>query len=130
MDQRKMNTFTLLRAVPLVLAGICLSASSYAVESGDGKSLFERRCTGCHSLDRAIGGPPLRGVYGRQAGTVPGFPYSQALQKSRLTWDDATLDRWLADPGQLVPDTDMEFRVPDAAPRAAIIGYLKSLGGK
>src|SRR5271163_3110196 len=47
-----------------------------------GKALFERRCTGCHTLDQNRVGPRLAGVYGRKSGSVPDFPYSTEL-KSR-----------------------------------------------
>ena len=93
----------------------------------DGKDVFERRCTGCHALDKDKEGPRLRGVYGRPAGSVATFNYSDALRKSHITWDAASLDKWLTDPDKLVPDTDMNFRVPTPAERAAIIEYLKSL---
>jgi cytochrome c len=92
-----------------------------------GKELFEKRCTGCHSLDNDRIGPRIRGVYGRKAGTGEGFPYSDALKGSRVVWNSATLDKWLADPDQLVPGNDMEFRVGKPDERAAIIEFLRTL---
>lgn len=99
-------------------------------DAGRGKQLFEKRCTGCHSLDQSKEGPPLRGVYGRTAGKAPGFAYSAALQSSQLAWDDASLDKWLTDSGSLIPDNDMAFHVPRAEERADIIRYLKTLSVK
>jgi cytochrome c len=90
-----------------------------------GKELFERRCSGCHSLDKDKEGPRLRGVYGRAAATEPGFEYSEALKAAHLTWNAETLDKWLADPEQLVPGNDMAFRLLTAAERTGIIDYLK-----
>ena len=95
-----------------------------------GRELFEKRCTGCHSLDAPRVGPALRAVYGRRAAADPTFPYSDALKRTRLRWDDDTLNRWLADPDALVPDTDMAFRLTQAEERAAIIAYLQELAGK
>jgi cytochrome c len=92
-----------------------------------GRQAFEKRCTGCHSTDRIKVGPPLRGIFGRHAATHPGFPYSDSLKAAPLIWDGATLDRWLADPESVVPDTDMAFRVSESAERMAIIAYLKQL---
>jgi len=112
-------------AAPLSVA--LLSSSAGANDVGKGRSLFDRRCTGCHRLDDIRSGPRLRGVVGRAAGSDAGFPYSDALKASRLTWSDATLDRWLANPDALVPDNDMAFRVSDATERAQIIAYLKSV---
>ena len=93
----------------------------------DGKSLFEKRCSGCHALDADHEGPRLRGVFGRPAGSVKTFKYSDALQKAKVTWDEAELDKWLTDTESIVPDNDMGFRVPKQEERAAIISYLKSL---
>jgi cytochrome c len=76
-------------------------------------------------LDGARVGPALRGVFGRRAAAEPGFPYSDALKKAQFTWDEARLDRWLADPDSLIPGNDMSFRLDNAAERSAIIAYLK-----
>jgi cytochrome c len=103
-------------------------------EQGDpatrGRELFARRCGGCHAADATKVGPALRGVFGRAAAAVPKFPYSDALRKARLVWDDATLDRWLADPEAVAPDNDMSFHLDRADERAAIITYLKQLSAK
>jgi cytochrome c len=95
-----------------------------------GRFLFEKRCGGCHSPDRDKEGPRLRAVYGRPAASVATFKYSDALKKTRPTWDAATLDKWLAGPESLVPGTDMEFRVENSEERARIIAYLKTLAAK
>jgi len=93
----------------------------------DGKELFERRCTGCHALDKDKEGPRLRGVFGRPSASVATFKYSDAMKKANIKWNAETLDKWLTDPDKLVPDTDMNFRVVQPAERTAIIAYLKSL---
>jgi cytochrome c len=92
-----------------------------------GKETFERRCSGCHAADINKGGPLLRGVVNRKAGAVEGFPYSDALKKSGISWDEKRLNQWIENPDSLVPDNDMEFRVANADERAAIVAYLKSL---
>jgi cytochrome c len=92
-----------------------------------GKAVFERRCTGCHALDSDREGPHLRGVYGRTAGTVSGFDYSEGVRKSRLTWNDANIERWLRDTEAMIPDSKMGFRVPKAQDRADIIAFLKTV---
>jgi cytochrome c len=100
-------------------------------ESGDrGKELFEKRCSGCHALDKEKEGPRLRGVLGRISGTVPSFQYSDALKAAHITWDAATLDKWLSGPDQFVPDTDMAFQLVKAEERAEVIAYLKQLSSK
>jgi cytochrome c len=102
-------------------------------QAGDadrGKQLFEKRCTGCHSLDQDKEGPRLRNVYGRTAGTISTFKYSDALKSARVTWDDVSLDKWLTDTESLVPDNDMSFHVPKADERADIIRFLRASAGK
>ena len=113
----------------LALVALWTVQPSQAAGQGgqDGKSLFEKRCSGCHALDADHEGPRLRGVFGRPAGKVKTFKYSDALQKARFTWDEAELDRWLTDTESVAPNNDMGFRVPKQEERAAIIAYLKSL---
>ena len=114
--------------VLLLLALVVFPKISSAAEEADlGKQLFEKRCTGCHSLDRNKEGPNLKGVYGRQAGTAPNFNYSTALKSANFVWDDQRLEKWLTDTQSLVEDNNMDFHVPKPEERAAIIGYLKSL---
>jgi cytochrome c len=90
-----------------------------------GKGVFERRCTGCHSLDQNREGPRLRGVFGRVSGSVSGFDYSPAVKQAHITWNDVSLERWLADPDTLVPANNMEFRVTKPQERSDLIRFLK-----
>ena len=90
-----------------------------------GKMVFEKRCTGCHAMDVDREGPRLAGVFGRKAGSVAGFNYSAGLKSSGLTWDDATLERWLSDPDLVVKDNNMSISVPKAEERRDLIAYLK-----
>jgi cytochrome c len=86
---------------------LVVGSSQFAAgqSTGGGKELFEKRCSGCHALDRDKEGPRLRGVYGRVAGSVESFQYSEALKKSKITWTDETLDQWLTHTEKLVPAT-------------------------
>jgi cytochrome c len=117
-----------LAAFVLLVVGSSLFAAGQSSPSG--KELFERRCGGCHTLDRDKEGPRLRGVYGRVAGSVESFQYSDVLKKSKITWTDETLDQWLTDTEKLVPGNDMTFHVEKAAERADIIAYLKQAPDK
>lgn len=111
---------------------LVVGSSQFAAgqSTGGGKELFEKRCSGCHALDRDKEGPRLRGVYGRVAGSVESFQYSDALKKSKITWTDETLDQWLTDTEKLVPGNDMTFHVERAAERADIIAYLRQVPDK
>src|ERR1700739_2673307 len=129
MHQRSIRTLIASFAAVILLffALVVFPRVSQADDAADrGRQLFEKRCTGCHSLDQNKEGPHLRGVYGRQAGTVSNFQYSAALQSSHLTWDDCSLDKWLTDPDSLVANNDMAFHVANPAERANIIRFLKA----
>jgi cytochrome c len=90
-----------------------------------GEAVFEKRCTGCHAMNADREGPRLAKVYGRKAGTVPGFTYSAGLKNSGMTWRDATLEQWLSNPDLMVPDNNMSFSVSKAEERKDLIAYLK-----
>jgi cytochrome c len=123
--------FGLFACTAMLIALLVFPYLSHATGDADrGKELFEKRCTGCHSLDRDKEGPRLRGVYGRQAGKISSFKYSAALQSAHVTWDDDSLDKWLTDTDSLIADNDMAYRVPKADERADIIRYLKLASGK
>jgi cytochrome c len=111
----------------IVLAAIMLGA---AVGNNEGHDAFEKRCTGCHTLDKIKLGPPLRGVFGRKAGMDPQFEYSDAVKKAAVTWDEATLGQWLTDTNSVIPGNDMAFRLNDSKERTAIVAYLKELRNK
>ena len=91
-----------------------------------GAKLFETQCSSCHELDKTKVGPALADVVGRRAGSVTGFPYSDALAKSGIVWTEQALDKWLAGPRADVPGALMPLSVPDEAVRRDIIAYLKT----
>lgn len=118
------------RSVITLLAMMSLGpAPTYAATVGDaarGKELYQA-CTACHAIDENDLGPRHRGVVGRRAGSLTDYAYSPALKASNLTWNRATLDRWLAGPSAIVPGTKMYFQIDDAQKRADIIAYLAEL---
>lgn len=113
-----------------VAAALCAGSLGMSQETaGDavrGKVLFEKRCTGCHALDQDKEGPRLRTVFERKAGTVAGFPYSDALKGAQFAWDDALLEKWLTDTESVVKNNNMEFHVPSAEERADIVAFLRA----
>ena len=110
-----------------LISFLALPRLAKAQNGEHGKELFEKRCSGCHALDKDKEGPRLRDVYGRTSGAVTSFQYSDALKTANVTWDATSLDQWLADPEKLVPDSDMAFQLVRAEERADIIAYLKQL---
>lgn len=112
------------------VATVALAALTAAAAAADGnavrgQTLYEERCSGCHSLDSHRVGPLHRGVVGRRAGSAPGYEYSPALARAKIVWDARALDAWLADPEKLFPGQRMGYRVTDAADRADLIAYLQ-----
>jgi cytochrome c len=96
---------------------------------------FNDHCRECHSFlkgDNRLG-PSLYGVVGRKAGLEPGYGYTQSLKDSGVTWDEPTLDKWIANPGAVVPGNGMSppyGGVADPEIRKRIIAFLKTLAPK
>lgn len=113
-------------ASALALAGLgSAHAAAGAPDALRGEQVYAR-CLACHALAYDRVGPRHCGLLGRRAGSVPGFAYSQAMRDSHLTWDQQTLDRFLAHPLQTVPGTAMTYDgVADAQERADLIAYLR-----
>jgi cytochrome c len=109
-----------------VLAGH--SAAVLADDITDGATTFHT-CAACHSLEpgKTKVGPSLHGLFGRKAGTLPGFSYTEAMKNSGFTWSEATLTTYLHAPREAVPGTRMAFGgIKDDAKLRALIEYLKS----
>jgi len=117
-------------AFAVLFAGLTLLDVGRAQAPASKKELFDKRCGGCHALDRDKEGPQLHGVYGRKAASVESFRYSDALKQSKIVWTDETLERWLTDTEELVPNNDMTFHVEKPDERRAIIAYLRHESGK
>jgi cytochrome c len=107
-----------------------------AMAAGDaarGAKLFDQ-CMACHSVEPSEHqtGPSLAHVWNDKAATVEGFMrYSAALRRSGITWNEAMLDKWLANPAQLVPGTTMTFPgVQDSQARQDLVAYLKAVDEK
>jgi glucose/arabinose dehydrogenase/cytochrome c2 len=99
-----------------------------------GKTLFRERCSVCHTAQSGDNGgaqgPSLIGIMGRAAAGAPQFSYTAALRNSKLTWDGATLKRFLAAPTEVVPGTSMLLAVPDETARDNLIAYFQSVSNQ
>lgn len=109
-------------AIALFIVAMPIAAQSADVSHGE--VLYEG-CQDCHSLDKNDVGPKHRGVYGRKAGSVPDYDYSDGLKTSGIVWNDVTLDKWLTNPQALVPSAKMFYHLSDPSDRADVIAFLR-----
>ena len=119
---------------------------SAATDHAEGRQLYVDTCAKCHGelterrtsalrrdlLVLAVApplGPNLSGIFGRPAGTIEGFRYSNAFRRKAagLVWDAPTLDRWLTDSQKMIRGSYMFLKVAQPA-RGKIIAYLKAYG--
>jgi cytochrome c len=116
--------------VVLVLLVTTGAGAPQGQEATAGRAVFQTNCAICHTIqpNRSLIGPSLFGVVNRPAGQIAGFHYSEANKRSGLTWDPATLDRYLTAPRQVVPGTLMTFPgLKDPSQRAEVIAFLETL---
>jgi cytochrome c len=123
-------------AVASAAALIALGGSAFAAGDAEkGKAAFAK-CAICHQVGpgaKTLVGPELNGIIGRKIAGVADYTiYSAGLKKlgeSGAVWTDENLDKWIADPKAMVPDSAMALAfpgIPDANERADIIAYLKT----
>ncbi len=105
------------------------AAPSFAADAEAGGKVFKAQCSACHSVveHKKLIGPSLFGVVGRKAGTED-FAYSEANKSSGITWDAATLDKYLVSPRTMVPGTKMTYAgLKNDEQRANLIAYLTTV---
>ena len=120
-----------MKAVGLLFAlfatALLASGTAWAAD-GDparGEAVYQR-CLACHALEHNRVGPRHCGLFGRRAGSLPGYAYSTAMKKYGVVWNEETLDRFVENPLVTVPGTRMGYAgVKDAGERADLIAYLK-----
>ncbi len=119
----------------MIVAACLIAAPAAWADPAQGEHVFQR-CATCHSVAAAnpqLPGPNLRTVFGRKAGTLPGFEYSSAMTDAGandgVVWTRETLDKFLTDPDDFVPGTAMQpsFQL-SAGERHDVIDYLEQVG--
>lgn len=127
----------------LILLSFCLAAGSAVlaqtpVGAANGNDLeppsLERgaelwgKCRACHTLEangRNIVGPRLHGVFGRKAGSVSDYRYSEAMKKSGVVWTAETMDKYLAATQDYIPGNKMYGGLAIAQDRVDLIAWLQ-----
>ena len=113
-----------------VATGTMLPGSADAVDVKKGKKVY-RKCVACHSIKKGARhkiGPNLFGIVDSPSGNALGYTYSKAMKTANLTWDEATLERFIKNPKKLIQKTKMSFAgLRNYEQRANLIAYLKTL---
>jgi glucose/arabinose dehydrogenase len=121
-------------AICCAAGSLIASQAAFSADASAGRAVFRQRCSVCHTAesgdDGGAQGPSLIGVVGRPAAGAAQFSYTQALRDSKLTWDAATLKRFLGAPPSVVPGTSMVLAVPDEADRDNLIAYFQSVSSQ
>lgn len=110
----------------ILLAG--LTATAQAQDAAAGEKVFAV-CRACHQVGETaknVVGPKLNGLFGRKAGSVEGYNYSEANKKSGITWDEATFAEYIKDPRAKIPGTKMVYAgLKDEQKVKDLIAFLK-----
>jgi cytochrome c len=105
-----------------------LPAAYQGADLDNGQAKFAL-CQTCHTVGKGeapMVGPNLWGVFGRKAGSAPGFAYSDGLKALNVTWDAPTMDKWISGPRSMVPSTKMTYLgMENPKDRADVVAYLK-----
>jgi cytochrome c len=121
----------------LVAAGLGISLTAWvgmpAFAAESAPTAFNNHCRTCHSVKEGDNrlGPSLHNIYGAKAGSSSSYTnYSQGMKSAGVTWDDATLDKFIESPDQVIPNNNMKpyKGIGDQAVRKQIIDFLKTLG--
>jgi cytochrome c len=115
----------------LLFAAVVMAVAPGAASAQDaaaGEKIFAQ-CRACHQVGETAKnavGPVLNGLFGRKAGTVANYTYSEANKNSGITWDEATFSEYIKDPKAKVPGTKMIYPgIKDEQRIKDLIAYLK-----
>jgi cytochrome c len=133
-DARPQDIACRLALMALGALGFALAAGASAADMASAQRQFVASCGVCHTAGAGEPhrqGPNLHGIYGRAAGALADFAYSDALKGGRWIWDATTLDAWITNAQDAHPGTTMAYRQSDPDKRALVIEFLKgaSAGG-
>ncbi len=119
-------------SLPFIFAALAVFAAGLPSEAADlalGEQVFKSKCERCHTVNAGgaqTDGPNLHGVFGRKAGTAPGWQFSDAMKASGIVWSAETMAPYFAKPRDVLPEGTMNFiGLKKAEEREAVIGYLE-----
>lgn len=121
---RSVISSLLLMTASFAMAQSSTTAAGSAIK---GKEIYDARCSACHSVDDNRVGPMHLGVFGRKAGGVKSYRYSDALAKSKVIWNRDSLTAWLANPEMLIPGQRMGYAMDNDKDREDVVAYLATL---
>lgn len=117
-----------MRSLSVAVLVLMTAAPAFAADPVQGRRQFAP-CSACHTVDAGGPdkiGPNLHGLFGRTAGTKPGYSYSNAMKKAGFAWDEDKIAAYITKPQAMVPGNKMSFpgvAAPEA--RDNIVAYLK-----
>ena len=97
--------------ISALVFGLAVSGSAKAQDVAAGEKIYSQ-CRACHQVGptaKNAVGPIHNGLFGRPAGSIPGYAYSPANKNSGLTWDEATFREYIRDPKAKIPGTKMVY---------------------
>jgi cytochrome c len=122
-----------LKAPLMALIAAATAVATTAHSEADvklGEAVYKKSCLICHAVEVGKNkiGPSLHGIVGKKSASIEGFQYSPAMKGADKTWDAKTLDEYLANPRDYIPNTKMVFPgLKDDGDRRNLITYLESL---
>ena len=138
MSARKFTLRTVIVG-PICAAHLMLSTYSSVSENvsgpdadvAKGQLVFNNACRTCHTTKEGDNrlGPHLYKIVGRKAGSLPNYGYSNAMKSADFVWDEEKLNRFIANPDEIVPGNNMKpyGGLASAGDRAKILAFLRSL---
>ena len=119
---------TLSAAAYLLPSPSALPQASQGAEDPSGQQAFNNACRTCHIVregDNRLG-PNLHKVVGRKAGSLPDYGFSSAMKEAGFVWDEEKLDRFIANPDEVVPGNNMKpfGGLASSGDRKKIIAFL------